>query len=373
MRPRRGPRGRAVAVVLLVASALGVPAAARAALDVGSAVQALPLELPVCPNVLPGTVRCTSVLLTDQRAWSAAVAASPNVGGVLGLLTTTTVRRKTTTTTAKPTTTSSTSTTKPSTTTTSTSTSTTLATTTTTTSGTHRGFGPADLRAAYGLTSAASTGGSGQTVAIVDPYDHPNAEADLGVYRSYYGLPACTTANGCFRKVDERGGTAYPAGNATWDQEIALDIEMVSAACPNCHILLVEADSVADSDINAAENKAAALGAAAISNSFVAPDTADNSAFHHAGVAITAASGDDAQVNFPASSNGVTAVGGTTLTKATNTRGWTETAWSGSGSGCANYAAKPSWQHDSGCGRRTIADVAAVADPKTGVAAYDSV
>src|SRR4051794_10201334 len=324
-------------VVLVGALTLTVPAAAIA---LGSVARSLPVAAPVCPSVLPGTVRCTSVLLTDQSTWSAALPPMPDLGGVLGLLTTTTTRPRPTTTTSP---TSTTSTTRPTTTTSTTrpttTTSTTQATSTTTTTivpPPHAGYGPADLQSAYGLTSAAATGGQGQTIAIVDPYDHPNAEADLGVYRSQYGLPACTTDNGCFRKVDQRGGATYPAVNGAWAQETSLDIDMVSAACPNCNILLVEADSVSDSDINAAENRAASMGANAISNSFTGPDTADDSAFRHPGIAITAASGDFGyEANFPASSNAVTAVGGTTLTRSANTRGWSETAFSRSGSGCA--------------------------------------
>ncbi|HEY0778437.1 MAG TPA: hypothetical protein VGD56_10785, partial [Gemmatirosa sp.] len=102
------------------------------------------------------------------------------------------------------------------------------------------GYGPSDIRAAYGLTSVSASGGGGQTIAIVDAYDDPNAESDLAVYRSHFGLPACTTANGCFRKVNQSGGTRYPSANAGWAEEISLDLDMASAVCPNCKILLVE-------------------------------------------------------------------------------------------------------------------------------------
>jgi hypothetical protein len=129
------------------------------------------------------------------------------------------------------------------------------------------GYGPADLQSAYALPSA--SGGSGQTVAIVDAFDDPTAESDLGSYRSYYGLPPCTTANGCFRKVNETGGTLPPPPpNPDWGLEISLDLDMVSAVCPNCHILLVEANTNLDSDLYTAEDTAAALGANAISNSW---------------------------------------------------------------------------------------------------------
>jgi subtilase family serine protease len=233
------------------------------------------------------------------------------------------------------------------------------------------GYGPADLRAAYKITGA---GASTTTVAVVDAYGYPNAERDLGAYRAQYGLPACTTANGCFRKVNQNGGTTYPAMNTGWAQETALDLDMVSAMCPNCHILLVQASSSSLSALATSENTAARLGAHAISNSYGGGEygsTYYEGAYNHPGVAITVSSGDDGYgVEFPASSPHVTAVGGTTLRRASNTRGWTESVWNGAGSGCSSYYSKPVWQKDSLCRRRTVADVAAIADPYTGVAVY---
>ena len=102
------------------------------------------------------------------------------------------------------------------------------------------GYGPSDLQSAYKLPSA--TAGSGQTVAIVDAFNDPKAESDLGVYRSTFGLSPCTTANGCFGKVNQSGGTTYPLSDIGWSQEISLDLDMVSAICPKCHIWLVEAN-----------------------------------------------------------------------------------------------------------------------------------
>ena len=237
---------------------------------------------------------------------------------------------------------------------------------------------PADLQSAYGLAALSVSAGGGRTIAIVDAYHYPTAEADLGVYRSQYGLPPCTKANGCFRQVDQNGGTNYPAVDAGWAQEAALDIDMASAICPNCKIILVEADSNYLTDLGASVNRAVTMGANVVSNSYgggeYGSETADELAYYnHPGVAITVSSGDSGYgTEFPASSRYVTAVGGTSLKKATNARGWTETAWSGAGSGCSRYAAKPSWQTDTGCPRRTVADVSAVADPATGVAVYDS-
>jgi subtilase family serine protease len=239
------------------------------------------------------------------------------------------------------------------------------------------GLFPADLQAAYKLPS--TTAGAGRTIAIVDAFDDPAAESDLGVYRSQFGLPACTTANGCFRKVDQNGGTHFPRKNASWDEEISLDVDMVSAICPNCHILLVEATTNSLTNLGTAVNTAARLGATAISNSYGGSDASDanlGSFFNHPGIAVTASSGDGGfGVEFPASSSFVVAVGGTSLRRASNTRGWTESAWSGAGSGCSafNTAIPSAATFDTGCPRRAVADVSAVADPNTGVAVFDSV
>jgi subtilase family serine protease len=237
------------------------------------------------------------------------------------------------------------------------------------------GYHPADLVSAYKLP----TGGVGQTVAIVDAFDNPNAESDLGVYRSTFGLPACTTANGCFKKVNQTGGTSYPPSDSGWAEEISLDVDMVSAVCPNCHIRLVEANSASFSDLGASVNEAAALGANAISNSYGGSEFSSEGAvlsdYNHPGVAITASSGDSgfaAGPQVPAASGFVTSVGGTHLTRAATARGWKEKVWSQAGSGCSTFVAKPAWQTDSGCSKRTIADVSAVADPNTGVTVYDT-
>jgi hypothetical protein len=214
-------------------------------------------------------------------------------------------------------------------------------------------------------------------VAIVDAYDDPSAESDLGVYRARYGLPACTTANGCFKKVNQTGGTTYPRAEPGWAVEISLDLDMVSAACPNCHILLVEASNNSDSNLDTAEDEAVTLGATEISNSWAGPEfsgeSSEDSFFDHPGVLITVAAGDEGYgAQYPASSPDVIAVGGTALTRASNARGWSETAWSGTGSGCSAYEPKPSWQTDKGCANRTDNDVAAVASTETPVSIADS-
>jgi hypothetical protein len=237
------------------------------------------------------------------------------------------------------------------------------------------GLGALDLRSAYNLPAS---GGRGQTIAIINVYDDPKAESDLAVYRAQYGLPPCTTANGCFKKINAHGGTTLPRPDTGWAQEESLDLDMVSAACPNCHILLVEADQPSISALGTGVDTAVRMGVRYISNSYGGPEEAVAKAgdfvhFNHPGVAITAASGDSGYgVLFPATSAHVTAVGGTSLLRNASPRGWGETAWSGAGSGCSAHAAKPPWQKDSGCPRRTVSDVSAVADPRTGVAVYDT-
>jgi hypothetical protein len=243
------------------------------------------------------------------------------------------------------------------------------------------GLSPANLHSAYNLPT---TGGSGLTVAIVDAYNDPNAESDLATYRSTYGLSACTKANGCFKQVSQTGSTtSLPTNDSGWAGEEALDIDMVSAVCPNCSIVLVEANSATDTDLGIAENEAVSLGAKVVSNSWGGSEsssqtTLDTQYFKHPGVAITVSSGDSAYgAEYPATSQYVTAVGGTALTTSSNSRGWSESVWhtnstEGTGSGCSAYDPKPSWQTDSGCSKRMEADVSAVADPATGVAVYDT-
>jgi len=264
-------------------------------------------------------------------------------------------------------------------------------------SGLENGFSPQDLQSAYRIPS--SSKGSGQTVAIVDAYDDPHAEEDLAVYRETYGLPPCTTANGCFTKVDQAGGAEFPPVSEEWALEISLDLDMVSAACPNCDILLVEADDNFLSSLAAAVEQAASMGATQISNSYSAREieigksTVEfyDGAYEQPGIAITAASGDAGYDNenpehqsggkctncspsFPADLSTVIGVGGTNLyPEGTSGRGWQEYVWIFSGSGCALYVSKPSWQKDPGCAKRTTNDVAATAGGETDVSVYDTV
>ncbi|HEY3873005.1 MAG TPA: S53 family peptidase [Actinocrinis sp.] len=242
------------------------------------------------------------------------------------------------------------------------------------------GYGPAQLHAAYNLPT---TGGANQTVGIIDAGDDPSAEADLAVYRTTYGLPACTTANGCFTKVNGEGQASPLPPDQGWDVEISLDLDMVSAACPACHILLVEADDASFAGLATAVDTAAALGATEISNSYGAGEQngmqAYEAAYSHPGVAVVASSGDFGYgiPNLPAVFPTVIAVGGTSLKQAPGTaRGWSESVWNSEGgaaaSGCSAWIDKPAWQTDPNCPGRMVADVAADADPLTGPAVYDT-
>jgi hypothetical protein len=236
------------------------------------------------------------------------------------------------------------------------------------------GYGPSDLKSAYNITGNGST-----TVAIVDAYGYANAESDLAVYRAQYGLPACTTANGCFKKVNQSGVQGnYPREDTGWSQESALDLDMASAMCPGCKLVLVEATSATFGNLATAVNTAGSIaGVTVISNSYGGGESGSQSyesAYNHPGKAVTVSTGDSGYgVQFPASSPHVIAVGGTHLVRASNSRGWSETAWSSGGSGCSSVYAKPSFQTDPLCTMRMEADVSAVGDPNTGVAVYGPV
>jgi hypothetical protein len=269
------------------------------------------------------------------------------------------------------------------------------------------GYYPADLQSAYDLSTPASNivpGSSAPTVAIVDAYDDPNAASDLSAYRTSMsraednqtGLidpfipPVCsiTVTSDCvtFAKVNQSGGTTYPASNAGWSEEISLDLDMVSAVCPACNIVLVEANSSSIANLSTAVKEAESFHPAAITNSYGGTEFSSETAYnsiYSAGTttAITAATGDDGYgTEFPAVSPGVTAVGGTTLSYSTqNGLSWSSQAWADAGSGCSSYEAMPAWQADAGvyslsadCTNRQVADVSADANPSTGVAAYDT-
>jgi ricin-type beta-trefoil lectin protein/subtilase family protein len=251
-------------------------------------------------------------------------------------------------------------------------------------------YGPTQLRSAYKLTTASAKRGKGETIAIVDAFRDPNAASDLARYRSHFHLKACTTGSGCLKIVNENGKSSpLPATNKSWAEEESLDLDMVSAICPNCKIMLFEANSSSTFDLGTAENSAIKKGARFVSNSwsggeFFGQDVY-NRDFNHPGDVIDFAAGDDDfGPAYPTDLQYVTAVGGTALKHASNGRGWTESAWGnanpalgGTGGGCSALEPKASWQTQddneaTGCLNRTENDVSANADPSTGVLVFDS-
>jgi hypothetical protein len=235
------------------------------------------------------------------------------------------------------------------------------------------GWGPKALERAYRLPVSRD---SHQTIAVSVAFHAPSLAKYLKIYREHYGLPPCTTASGCLRIVNQNGKAApHPKSGrgSGWDLEATLDVSMVSAACPHCRILVVEADSNFDGDLARTDATAARLGADVISNSYGTRENGQTQTLRkdylQPGHMVVASSGDfgfDA-ANFPANLGGVTAVGGTELRHAASRRGVTERVWNQPGglaagtSSCSAYAAKPAWQHDPHCPGRTVADVSAVA------------
>ncbi|HEX3095557.1 MAG TPA: S53 family peptidase [Patescibacteria group bacterium] len=249
------------------------------------------------------------------------------------------------------------------------------------------GLSPAQMRSAYNVANISLAAATNRTVAIVDAYDDPNAFADLTTYSQTFGIAPtinqCAASTGtaaapCFQKVNQTGTTKMPATNAGWALEISLDVQTVRAICPQCNILLVEANSASYTDLMTAVDRAVSMGAKVVSNSYGSSEfnteASFDSHFNKPGVAFTVSSGDNGfGAQYPAASRYVTAVGGTTLNMSGLTR-LSETAWSGAGSGCSLYEALVTGQTaDATCAKRKISDVSAVADPATGAAVYDTV
>jgi MYXO-CTERM domain-containing protein len=248
------------------------------------------------------------------------------------------------------------------------------------------GFGAQDIQQAYGLPSS---GGNGRVVAFVVPCGGPDLEKDLESYRTQFGLPACTTLNGCLQIVDQAGNpTTGCSSSPAWTLEAALGLDMISATCPDCKILLV-ASNIPSGNLSLLPflaqgvATAARMGASVIATTYMfaesedVPSTAPS--YNQPNALVVAAAGNDGymksatgtnETNFPASLPYVLAVGGTTLAPSASTRGWAEAAWKSTASGCSKAQPKPAWQTDTGCATRTVADVAAVAFPPGGVAYY---
>jgi subtilase family serine protease len=246
-------------------------------------------------------------------------------------------------------------------------------------------YGPAQLQGAYSLSAAAGSKGAGETVAIVDAYSEPYIKSDINKYRTQYGIPAISTSGSgspSFTVVNQTGGTKLPRTDSGWGDEEALDVEMVSAICPKCSIVLVEANSPSIANLDTAERTAqSSAGVVAVSNSWngseFSAETADDS--YYGKHPTTVAAGDSGTgAAWPTTSPNVTAVGGTTLNLSSGNTRTSETVWSGGGSGCSAYEAEQPFQSFllsssfGGCTHRAEADVAADANPSTGVAVYDS-
>jgi Divergent InlB B-repeat domain/IPT/TIG domain len=248
------------------------------------------------------------------------------------------------------------------------------------------GLRPEDLHLVYELPPNAP---GGQTIGIIEAYDDPTIENDLGVYDEEFGLPSCTAANGCFRKLNQDGNAfPLPAVDARWAADTSLDVETAHAVCHNCDIVLVEAESNSYWALETAMEAAVAARANEVSTSWGDMDDYESPRFDQHGVVITAAAGDwgydnwedggyGIGANYPGSSPYVVSVGGTTLSPFQGS--WAgEEAWSHTGSGCG---LEPAWHWqtqywnwgETGCANgRAVADIAADADPLSGVAIYDS-
>lgn len=239
------------------------------------------------------------------------------------------------------------------------------------------GLSPQTIKSAYNFPTSV-TAGAGKTIAIVDAYDDPTAESDLAVFSGQYGLPACTTANGCFKKVDQNGGSNYPRKDAGWALEISLDIQWAHAIAPGAKILLVEAATNSFTNLLAAEDYAKTH-SNYVSNSWGASEFSSeatyDSHFAQSGVSFFVSSGDSGlPAQYPSASPNVISVGGTTL-NFSGSNFSSETGWSGSGGGCSLYETANSSQATGSVncnGKRATPDVSLDADPASGVSVYDT-
>ena len=241
------------------------------------------------------------------------------------------------------------------------------------------GYGPDQFHGAYQLPATST---NPATIAVVAAYDDPYIVNDLAAYNKTFGLPAfpncsSTIVTACFKKVNQNGGTAYPARSRDWALEISLDVETAHQTCQNCKLILVEASSNSYTNLMKAVDRARLMGATVISNSYgsneFGSEVVYDNHFNYPGIAFIFSSGDSGYgPSYPAASPNVTAVGGTSLTVDAANAWQAESVWSGSGSGCSLYELKPGFQTDPLCTNRSIADVSADADPNTGAAVYDS-
>jgi hypothetical protein len=241
---------------------------------------------------------------------------------------------------------------------------------------------PAQIHSAYALPLR---GARGQVIAVVSAYDDPAAQADLNAYDKRYDLPPCTTADGCLRKLNEKGASSplppKDLSGGKWITESSLGIEVAHGVCQSCRIILMEVDTPENSDFSQTVAAAAKAGATVIVTTFTPPEIPGDSAYvldyTNAHAVVVAATGDPStggkwgytgSLNFPASLPNVLAVGGTTLSLGAGGAYAGEQVWPGTVSGCSFSQPAPVWQDRiktaADCGTmRADVDLAAVADP----------
>jgi hypothetical protein len=255
------------------------------------------------------------------------------------------------------------------------------------------GYCPIDLQEAYKLPSLSR--GYARVVAIVDAYGYHHAASDVAFYRKTMGLRACSTESKCLRIVNQEGKSSplppEPPPSDDWKGEQSLDLDMVSAICPNCKIILVQTNDNGTNNLYTGVKEAGALHAKYIGASWGGgPEGGDDPRFHQPGVVISAAAGDNGGGGpyggpaQPCTFTYVVCVGGTHLVRADGKRGWSETVWNdftfyacggpcgATGSACSTKIAKPMWQTDKGCHMRSAADTSATASLRSPVIVYNS-
>ncbi|MET7602643.1 S53 family peptidase [Streptomyces avermitilis] len=278
-----------------------------------------------------------------------------------------------------------------------------------------KGYTGKQLRAAYGAGKAT---GKGVTVAITDAYASPTIASDAATYAGKHG-DAQYTKGRLTQVLPSDYTKTEECGAAGWYGEETLDVEAVHAVAPKANIVYVGAASCYDSDLLDSLNKVVDGHLADIvSNSWgdiEANETPDVAAAYDQtfklgaieGIGFYFSSGDNGdevantgtkQVDTPANSAWVTAVGGTSLAVGKGDKYQWETGWgtlkaslsadgkswtsfpgaysSGAGGGTSKTVAQPFYQRgvvpkslakaNGSTPMRTVPDISAIADPNTG-------
>ena len=239
-------------------------------------------------------------------------------------------------------------------------------------------FCPLGVQTAYGVKQIiGANGGAGMTIAIVDAFAYPSAEANFAQFNSDMNLPACTTANGCFTSINLSPTDGTGSG---WDLESMLDLEYAHAMAPNAKIIYVQAYDNSYDGLGEAEGIAVGAGADIVSNSWSGGEYTADDFYWNLGKPLLFAAGDYSSwpvqgfVGYPCSDPNVTCVGGTSLYTTNALQRTSEVGWAGSGGGCSAAEPMPAWQGHNNSGVcapwRASPDIAAIADPNTPVAVY---